>query len=95
MQGYFTTHRDSVFQNVEVLIYVFDIESKDVDKDMQYYQYCIEALSQNSPDAKIFCLIHKMDLIPDDRRNMVSDYIIILIIDYQYKYRYLRNGLQN
>jgi len=73
MQGYFTTHRDSVFKNVEVLIYVFDIESKEVDKDMQYYQYCLEALSQNSADAKIFCLIHKMDLIPDDQRNMVSD----------------------
>lgn len=71
MQGYFTTHRDSVFKNVEVLIYVFDIESKEVDKDMQYYQYCLEALKQNSPDAKIFCLIHKMDLIPDDQRNMV------------------------
>ena len=74
MQGYFTTHRDSVFKNVEVLIYVFDIESKEVDKDMQYYQYCLEALSQNSPDAKIFCLIHKMDLIPDDQRNMVRDW---------------------
>ncbi|XP_065886992.1 ras-related GTP-binding protein A-like [Dysidea avara] len=73
MQGYFTTHRDSVFKNVEVLIYVFDIESKEVDKDMQYYQYCLEAMAQNSPEAKIFCLIHKMDLIPDDQRNMIFE----------------------
>ena len=76
MQGYFTTHRDSVFKNVEVLIYVFDIESKEVDKDMQYYQHCLEALLQNSPEAKIFCLIHKMDLIPDDQRNMVGGMLL-------------------
>ena len=26
---------------------------------------------QNSPDAKVFCLIHKMDLVPEDQRKMV------------------------
>ena len=75
MQGFFTTHRDSVFKNVEVLIYIFDIESREVHRDIQNYQCCVEALIQYSPDAKIFCLIHKIELIPDDQRDMVGGVI--------------------
>lgn len=75
MQAFLTMQRDTVFRNVEMLIYVFDIESREVDKDIQYYQCCLEALMQNSPDAEIFCLIHKMDLILHDQRNMVGDVI--------------------
>lgn len=70
MENYFTSQRDNVFRNVEVLIYVFDVESREVEKDMHYYQSCLEAILQNSPDAKVFCLIHKMDLIPDDQRKI-------------------------
>ena len=72
METYFTTQRDNVFRNVEVLIYVFDVESREVEKDMHYYQSCLEAILQNSPDAKVFCLIHKMDLLPEDQRQMVQ-----------------------
>ena len=72
MENYFTSQRDNVFRNVEVLIYVFDVESREVERDMHYYQSCLEAILQNSPDAKVFCLIHKMDLIPEDQRSVVS-----------------------
>ena len=72
MDNYFTSQRENVFRNVEVLIYVFDVESREVEKDMHYYQSCLEAILQYSPDAKIFCLIHKMDLIPEDQRKVVS-----------------------
>ena len=71
MENYFTSQRDNVFRNVEVLIYVFDVESRDIEKDM-HYQSCLEAILQNSPDAKVFCLVHKMDLIPEDQRKVVS-----------------------
>lgn len=73
METYFTSQRDNVFRNVEVLIYVFDVESREIEKDMHYYQSCLEAILQNSPDAKVFCLIHKMDLIPEDQRQMIYD----------------------
>eukprot|EP00731_Ephydatia_muelleri_P029499 Em0021g22a len=69
--SYFTSQRDSVFKNVEVLIYVFDVESREVEEDMHYYQTCLEAIMQNSPEAQVFCLIHKMDLIPEDQRQVV------------------------
>ena len=72
MENYFTSQRDNVFRNVEVLIYVFDVESREIEKDMHYYQSCLEAILQNSPDAKVFCLVHKMDLIPEDQRKVVS-----------------------
>ena len=82
METYFTTQRDNVFRNVEVLIYVFDVESREVEKDMHYYQSCLEAILQNSPDAKVFCLIHKMDLLPEDQRQMVQmiDMFVLYIV---------------
>ncbi|CAG8603277.1 6810_t:CDS:2 [Paraglomus brasilianum] len=71
MENYFATHRDQIFSNVEVLIYVFDVESTDKDKDMHYYQDCLEAILEYSKDAKIFCLIHKMDLVQEGSRDKI------------------------
>ena len=72
MENYFASQRDNIFRNVEVLIYVFDVESRELEKDMHYYQSCLEAILQNSPDAQVFCLIHKMDLVQEDQRELVS-----------------------
>ncbi|RWS30613.1 ras-related GTP-binding protein A-like protein [Leptotrombidium deliense] len=71
MENYFASQRDNIFRNVEVLIYVFDVESRELEKDMHYYQSCLEAILQNSPEAKVFCLIHKMDLVEEDQREMI------------------------
>lgn len=71
MENYFSSQRDHIFRNVEVLIYVFDIESREAAKDMRYYRSCLEAILQNSKEAKIFCLVHKMDLIPEDQRDEI------------------------
>lgn len=71
MENYFASQRDNIFRNVEVLIYVFDVESRELDKDMHYYQSCLEAILQNSREAKIFCLVHKMDLVQEDQRDYI------------------------
>uniref|UniRef100_UPI00358E4211 ras-related GTP-binding protein A isoform X1 n=1 Tax=Myxine glutinosa TaxID=7769 RepID=UPI00358E4211 len=71
MENYFASQRDSIFRNVEVLIYVFDVENLEVEKDMHYYQSCLEAILQNSPEAKVFCLVHKMDLVQEDQRDPI------------------------
>jgi len=71
MENYFSSQKDHIFRNVEVLIYIFDIESREVKKDLMYYRSCVEAIQHNSKDAKIFCLIHKMDLIPEEQREQV------------------------
>lgn len=39
---------------------------------MAYYKSCVEAIQQNSKDAKIFSLLHKMDLVPEDKREEVN-----------------------
>lgn len=44
MENYFVSQRDNIFRNVEVLIYVFDVESREMEKDMHYYQSCLEAI---------------------------------------------------
>ncbi len=75
MENYFASQRDNIFRNVEVLIYVFDVESREIERDMHYYQSCLEAILQHSPKAKIFCLVHKMDLVHEEQREQV--YILI------------------
>jgi len=75
MENYFASQRDNIFRNVEVLIYVFDVESRELDKDLHYYQTCLEAILQYSPEAKVFCLVHKMDLIQEDQRETVGSSI--------------------
>ena len=72
MENYFASQRDNIFRNVEVLIYVFDVESREIEKDMHYYQSCLEAILQHSPKAKIFCLVHKMDLVHEEQRDQVG-----------------------
>jgi Ras-related GTP-binding protein A/B len=39
--------------------------------DLEQFRSAIEALLQYSPEAKVFCLIHKMDLIAEDQSDKV------------------------
>lgn len=71
--NYLKSQRDHIFRNVELLIYVFDIESRNVEKDFEYYKGCIDAIIENSDDARVFALIHKMDLIPVEQRDKVFE----------------------
>lgn len=73
---YLTTYRNLIFKDVHVLIYVFDAISAELDKDIHYYQSCLESILTHSPNAIVFCLMHKMDLIQEDRRDMVSTWNI-------------------
>ncbi|KAF8350500.1 Gtr1/RagA G protein conserved region-domain-containing protein [Amanita rubescens] len=65
MDSYLTTQRPTIFQQVGVLIYVFDVETQEKLKDLEYYRDCIDGLRQYSPSASVFLLIHKMDLVRD------------------------------
>ncbi|KAH9905038.1 Gtr1/RagA G protein conserved region-domain-containing protein [Xylariomycetidae sp. FL2044] len=71
MENYLSQQRVHVFSNVGVLIYVFDIESRDVDRDMATYVSVISALTQFSPTAKVYVLIHKMDLMAPHAREVI------------------------
>ncbi|CAI4232939.1 unnamed protein product [Auanema sp. JU1783] len=69
MENFLISQKDQIFKGVQVLIYVFDVESREFHKDLRYYQSCLEALFNNSPNAQVFCLIHKLDLIEEGKRD--------------------------
>jgi Ras-related GTP-binding protein A/B len=62
-----TVQQEETFKHVEVLIYVFDIESSNLQDDIAQFDIVLEQLEKQSPEASIFILIHKMDLVSDDR----------------------------
>ena len=69
MENYFTKQKDHIFQMVQVLIHVFDVESQEVIKDIEIFMRSLKQLKKYSPDAKIFVLLHKMDLVQLDKRD--------------------------
>ncbi|KAI6784985.1 uncharacterized protein J7T54_008079 [Emericellopsis cladophorae] len=74
MENYLSQQRVHVFSNVGVLIYVFDVESRDVERDLATYVAILSALLQFSPQARIYILIHKMDLVvPSSREAVYND----------------------
>ena len=64
-----------IFKNVQVLIYVFDVEKegKELEDDMRDYKLGIQNLSNYSPNSTVFILIHKMDKIRESEREDVLE----------------------
>ena len=64
-----------IFKNVQVLIYVFDVEKegKELEDDMRDYKLGIQTLSNYSPNSTVFILIHKMDKIRESEREEVLE----------------------
>ena len=75
MDSYFQSQLPQIFRNVSVLIYVFDVSSLEREKDIAYYMQCLDALQRHSPDALIYCLVHKMDLVPFSEREEVCFFV--------------------
>jgi Ras-related GTP-binding protein A/B len=73
METYLAAQRENIFSDVAVLIYVFDIESRDVERDLDTYNSIIAALHEFSPNAFVFCLIHKLDLIHAEHRERIYE----------------------
>lgn len=71
MESYLSSQRPNVFSAVAVLIFVFDVESREFNADLVNFSSIIAALKEGSPNAKVFVLIHKLDLIPPEKRDSV------------------------
>ncbi len=72
-ESYFERDRETIFRSVELLIYVFDIASDCPEKDFDHFAGVLEAIEENSPDARIFVLVHKMDLVAKEEQEMILD----------------------
>lgn len=73
MDSYLSTQRMHIFSDVSILIYVFDIESREVGRDLDTYGAVVSALKEHSPTAFVFGLIHKMDLIQMEHRTRLYE----------------------
>jgi len=62
-------NKNHIFQMVQVLIHVFDVESDEVLKDIEIFSMVLQKLRNSSPNCKIFVLIHKMDLVQISKRD--------------------------
>lgn len=49
-----------------MLIYVFDMTSTEWEKDLHYFEDNLAALRENSPDAGVWVLMNKMDLVDSE-----------------------------
>ncbi|KZS90038.1 hypothetical protein SISNIDRAFT_431597, partial [Sistotremastrum niveocremeum HHB9708] len=67
MDSYLTTQRSTIFKDVGVLIYVLDVESRETEKDIHYYNEVLAAVAKESEGAGVFVLVHKMDLVRGNR----------------------------
>lgn len=89
MDNYFTNQKDHIFKMVQVLIHVFDVESKSINKDIEIFVKCLTNLQKYSPGAKIFVLLHKMDLVQIDKREelfkIMMDKLQKISTPYQFK----------
>ena len=78
MENYFDSQREHIFRNTLILIYVLSAsavvhDGPDSQKEMTYYRNTVDSLRQLSPDAKIYVLLHKSDLVPPhDRINLFN-----------------------
>ena len=77
-----TSQKTLIFEGVRVLIYVFDFFSKgheavmddaEIEDDIDQFRQVLEVLNELSPSAKIFVLVHKMDLVPEHLRQKVFE----------------------
>ena len=72
-----STERKRIFSGVGVLIYVFGVDSPqfstppDDSEDLTTYAAIVRALAENSSQARVFALVHKMDLVQSDFKDQV------------------------
>jgi Ras-related GTP-binding protein A/B len=71
MENYIASQKDYIFKSVQVLIYVFDVESREFERDLHYYTSSLASMQENSPNAHVFVLIHKIDLIRKEAREVI------------------------
>ena len=75
MDNYFMVQRDTIFKNVEVVIYVFDVEEPEekLKKSLQYWQRAVNSVEQYNENGFIFVLLHKIDKLPMENQKRILD----------------------
>ncbi|KAJ2334546.1 hypothetical protein GGI00_001803 [Coemansia sp. RSA 2681] len=69
LDNYLSEQKENIFGNVEVLIYVFDLETTKKESEYALYDECLLNLAAYSKDAKVYALVHKMDKVQDPEQK--------------------------
>lgn len=69
----------TVFSNVKELVFVFDASGSDFDLELAYFGHVLDRLGEHSSNASVFCLLHKIDLIPKEQRSQVVNSLTVEI----------------
>lgn len=82
MNIYVQKKRQMVCQNVDTLVYVFDVQSQGDEwiEEMIEFRSCLRIIFENSSAPKVVWLLHKIDLIPIENRENVICILFILIL---------------
>ncbi|KEG15011.1 ras-family member, GTP-binding protein [Trypanosoma grayi] len=85
---YLSRQKEYIFRSVGIMLFVFDINSMSRDSSdayngmstnwsrpemLEYFQAAMRYIKQYSPHAKIFVLLHKIDLIAKDLREAIFE----------------------
>ncbi|MFW9995304.1 MAG: ADP-ribosylation factor-like protein [Candidatus Odinarchaeota archaeon] len=63
-----------IFSSVKVLVWVIDVGNfEGVSKSKYYFDLAMERLHQYSPEATVYCLFHKIDLLTPDKKTEVVE----------------------
>ncbi|CAK55827.1 unnamed protein product (macronuclear) [Paramecium tetraurelia] len=67
--------KETIFSTVEVLVYLFDVETEgeQFNSELITYKTTLSNLSEYSPGSKVFVLINKFDKIKESDRKMVFE----------------------
>ncbi|KAK8801160.1 hypothetical protein WA158_001930 [Blastocystis sp. Blastoise] len=74
LQETFTKRSQEVFTGVALLIFVFDVNSQQVDTEWNIFKTSLDLLHQYSPSSQIFILVHKMDLVQGSKTEKLEIY---------------------
>ncbi|PJF18507.1 Ras-related GTP-binding protein A-like Protein [Paramicrosporidium saccamoebae] len=72
MDEYLNSQSSELFSNVAVLVYAFDVTSESTE-GMSQFDGCMSALRTYSPEAKLFVLFHKSDLLSGSPSTLLRD----------------------
>ena len=72
----FVDLRESIFSHIKTLFFVVDASKyHDFQMAKRYFDRAIKNLSEYSPEAKLYVLAHKSDLIPKEERSKAVEVI--------------------
>lgn len=74
IDNYLSSQSEHIFKEVKLLIHVFDSRSSTIVKDVEMFVQSLDFLEKYSPNARVFVLVHKIDLYkPQSRANVFNE----------------------